>query len=164
MELETARLVLRHPLLADAPALLTFLGDADAMQYTFRLAALRACRRHLAAHDCQRRKLGFGPWTVLDEASGRAIGLGGLYNDPFDPGWGTEVAYHFARAAWGRGYATELTQFCVALAHGASQLPEVRAFAHPDNVASRRVRAKTGFVEQRLVPEMNRYLDTHRAG
>jgi [ribosomal protein S5]-alanine N-acetyltransferase len=162
MRLETARLLLRPPLLADAPKLLAFLGDPDAMRYTFRLADLRACRRHIAGHDCQRRKLGFGPWSVLDKASGRIIGFGGLYDDPFDPGWGAEVAYHFAREGWGRGYATELTRYCVALAHGALRLGEVRAFAHPDNIASRRVLAKAGFVEQRFVPEMNRYLYAHQ--
>lgn len=76
---------------------------------------------------------------------------------------GAEVAYHFAREAWGRGYATELTRFCVALAHGALRLGEVRAFAHSDNVASRCLLAKAGFVEQRFVPEMNRCLYAHRS-
>ncbi len=118
---------------------------------------ISACRRHIAGHECQRRKLGFGPWSVLDKASGRIIGFGGLYDDPFDPGWG----YHFARSAWSRGFATELTRFSIALAHGPLRLAEVRAFAHRDNVASRRVLAKTGFVEQRFMPEMNRYLYAH---
>jgi [ribosomal protein S5]-alanine N-acetyltransferase len=65
---------------------------------------------------------------------------------------------HFAPAAWGRGYATEVTRFCLVLAGARFGLPLVTAFAHPDNTASRRVLEKAWFTEQRFVPEMNRYL------
>jgi RimJ/RimL family protein N-acetyltransferase len=160
---ETDRLVLRRPRLSDAPHVLRILGDADAMRYTRRLASLRECRRHIAAHGCQRRKTGYGPWVVLDRAGTHIIGFGGLYDDPFDARWGIEVAYHFAPAAWGKGYATELTRFCLELAHQRLGRAEVRAFAHPDNAASRRVLEKTGFEEQRFLPAMNRYLYAHRA-
>src|SRR5260221_13628830 len=57
MQIETDRLVLRRPRIADAPDLLRFLGDGDAMRFTETLAALRACRRYLAGHECQCRKL-----------------------------------------------------------------------------------------------------------
>jgi [ribosomal protein S5]-alanine N-acetyltransferase len=156
--LETARLLLLRPRLADATDLLVFLGDADAMRYTHCLASLHACRRHIAGHEWQRRKRGYGPWTVREKRSERIIGFGGLYDDPFEPGWGAEVGYHFAPAAWGHGYATELTRYCLAVAAERLSLSLVKAFAHPDNVASRRVLEKAGFVEQRFVPAMNRYL------
>ena len=39
---------------------------------------------------------------------GRIIGWGGLYDDPFDPGWGGEVAYFFYQAVWGQGYDSEM--------------------------------------------------------
>jgi RimJ/RimL family protein N-acetyltransferase len=155
---ETERLVLRISRLSDGGELLHFLGDRDAMRYTFHVADLRGCRRHIAAHDCQRRKKGYGPWTVVEKASGRIIGFGGLMDDPFDPGWGIEVAYHFSPVAWGRGYATELTKHCLRVAAERLRLPEVSAFAHPENVASQRVLAKAGFERRRFVPEMNRHL------
>ena len=154
----TERLVLRVPRLADAGELMCFLGDKDAMRYTFHFANLRGCRRHIAGHACQRRKKGYGPWTVIEKASGQIVGFGGLLDDPFDPGWGVEVAYHFSPAVWGRGYATELTNHCLYVAAEQLRVSEISAFAHPDNTASRRVLEKTGFQRQRLVPEMNRYL------
>jgi RimJ/RimL family protein N-acetyltransferase len=41
-------------------------------------------------------------------------------------------------------------------------LAEVKAFAHPENAASRKVLSKAGFEEVRFVPAMNRFLYTHR--
>jgi RimJ/RimL family protein N-acetyltransferase len=81
---------------------------------------------------------------------------------PFDPDWGVEVGYHFHPAAWGRGYATELAAACMSIADNVLQLPEVNAFARPENVASRRVLEKVGFELVRLVPEMERFLYRRR--
>ena len=158
MPIETARLQLRPPLLTDAPVLFDFLGDATAMRYTTPRASLRDCRRYLAAHERQRDRVGCAPWVVLEKESGAAIGFGGLYQDPFDPGWGIEVGYFLAPAAWGKGYATELTRFCVALARQQARWPRLRAFAHPQNAASQKVLLKSGFRQERFVPEMERFL------
>jgi RimJ/RimL family protein N-acetyltransferase len=128
------------------------------MRYTLHFASQRDCRRHIAAHHCQRGRKGFGPWSVVEKTSGRIIGFGGLLDDPFDPGWGIEVAYHFAPAAWGRGYASELTIHCLRVAAERLRLREVCAFAHPDNAASHRVLTKAGFERRRFVSEMNRFL------
>jgi [ribosomal protein S5]-alanine N-acetyltransferase len=154
----TDRLLLCVPRLSDAEALMRVFGDREAMRHTLHFASLRDCRRHIAAHHCQRGKKGFGPWTVVDKASGQIIGFGGLLDDPFDPAWGIEVAYHFAPAAWGRGYATELTDHSVRVARERLRVPQVSAFTHPDNVASQRVLAKAGFERARFVSEMNRFL------
>jgi len=162
MKFETDRLRLSPPRRADAPELLSFLGDAEAMRFTQRIADLRACRRHIAGHACQRQKLGYGPWTVRTKADGRTIGFGGLYDDPFDPGWGVEVGYRFAPSAWDNGFASELTRFCLSLASEQLGLAMVRAFAHPDNSASRRVLEKAGFRASGFIPHMNRYLYEYR--
>jgi [ribosomal protein S5]-alanine N-acetyltransferase len=119
-------------------------------------------RRRIAGHECQRRKVGYGPWIVLEKAGRVIIGFGGLYDDPFDAGWGIEVSYHLAPPAWGNGYATELTKFCLQMAHDELGFAEVRAFAHPDNGASRRVLDKAGFEKLYFVQAMNRYLYVHR--
>jgi RimJ/RimL family protein N-acetyltransferase len=132
------------------------------MRHTLLLPTLRGCRRHIAGHNCQREKFGYGPWTVRTKADDAIIGFGGLYDDPFDPGWGIELGYAFAPRTWGNGYASELTRFCLAFARDELGVPLVRAFSHPDNAASRRVLTKAGFREQRFVPEMNRYLYENR--
>jgi RimJ/RimL family protein N-acetyltransferase len=158
MEVETARLILRPPRLADVPTLFAFLGDAQAMRWTRTDASLRDCRRRIVAHERRRRIDGYAPWTVVAKADQRIIGWGGLYQDPFEPGWGPEVGYFFAPDRWGQGFASELVAVCTTLADRALRLPELRGFAHPENIASRRVLEKAGFVFARAVPEMNRLL------
>jgi RimJ/RimL family protein N-acetyltransferase len=151
----TPRLHLSPPRLEDAPALFAFMGDAAVMQHTYRKETLREMRRHIAAHWWQARRLGFGCWTVRH--AGQVIGFGGLNDDPLEPGYGPEVAYFFAREAWGRGFAGELVAASLDWARELG-LPSVRAFMHPDNAASRRVLERAGFTVERWVPEMTRWL------
>ena len=157
MTIETARLILRRPTLADTPKLFEFLGDARAMQHTNADATLRGCRRRVAVHEWHRRRNGYAPWTILTKTDSRILGWGGLYDDPFDPGWGVEVGYYFHPATWGQGYATELTTACTSLADTLG-LPEVRAFARRENIGSQRVLEKTGFKAIRFIPNMERLL------
>lgn len=156
--LETARLCLRPPRLADVPALFEFLGDADAMRHTHVDLSLRQCRRRIAVHERRRRHDGCAPWTILAKGDGRIIGWGGLYSDPFTLGWGIEIGYAFHPTAWGRGHATELGMACMELTDRVLQLPEVKAFAKPENIASRRVLEKLGFDAVGFVPELARLL------
>jgi ribosomal-protein-alanine N-acetyltransferase len=155
---ETAHLILRPPRLADVPALFAFLGDAVAMRYTHADSSPRECRRRIVLHEWRRRRNGYAPWTAITKADGRVIGWGGLYDDPFDPGWGVEVGYYFHPDAWGKGYASELTAACVSVADGILALPEVKAFARSENIGSRRVLEKAGFTVVRFVPDMERFL------
>lgn len=157
-DVETARLVLRRPALADVPELFEFLGNPQAMRFTHVDASLRECRRRVAVHEWFRRRDGYAPWTVLRKADGSIIGWGGLYNDPFEPGWGVEVGYHFAPEAWGNGYASELVSACMDIADRVLRLPMITAFAHAENIASQRVLHKAGFEQVRFIPEMNRWL------
>jgi RimJ/RimL family protein N-acetyltransferase len=158
MDIETSRLILRRPVLADAPRLFEFLGDTKAMQYTHVDGALKQCRRRIAVHERRRRRDGFAPWTILSKMEHRIIGWGGLYEDPFHPGSGAEVGYFFDPAYWGHGYASELALACAFLADKVLKLPEVRAFAHPKNIGSQRVLEKAGFQMMRSISEMDRLL------
>jgi RimJ/RimL family protein N-acetyltransferase len=94
----------------------------------------------------------------VTKVDARIIGWGVLYDDPFGQGWGIEVAYYFEPGAWGCGYATELTLACTTFADDILGLPEIRAFARPENAGSRRVLEKAGFEAVRFIPEMDRLL------
>jgi RimJ/RimL family protein N-acetyltransferase len=55
-----------------------------------------------------------------------------------------ELVYALARAAWGRGLATEAARAALTYAFAVVGLPRVVAFARAENVASRRVLEKAG--------------------
>lgn len=154
----TERLILRPPALSDVPTLFAFLGDAEAMRHTHVHESVRACRRHVVAHERQRRRLGYAPWVIATKVDGQVIGWSGIYDDPFEPGWETEVGYFFHPDAWGRGFATELVRRCVAIADRELMLSELAAFAHPESAGSLRVLEKAGFRVVRFVPGMDRFL------
>jgi RimJ/RimL family protein N-acetyltransferase len=156
-QIETDRLVLLRPRLSHAWALLRFFSDRDAMRYTLTFSDIRGCRRHIVAHECQRRKTGYGPWTVMERSTGQIVGFGGIYDDPSDPGWGIEVGYHFDRSVWGKGYATERIKVCLGLARDRHGACELQAFVHPDNTASRKVLERAGFEQRQFVSELDRY-------
>lgn len=156
--LQTERLTLRPPHADDAADLYAFMGDPRAMRFTHVQPALDELQHYLAVHEAQRERVGCAPWVLTEKAGGRLIGFGGLYEDPYNSGWGVEVAYFFNPVAWGRGYATELTRFCVAEARRMARWPKLAGFAHPENVGSHRVLLRAGFEKERFVPEMNRWL------
>jgi ribosomal-protein-alanine N-acetyltransferase len=153
----TERLILRCPRLADVPELFEFLGDPKAMQFTHVDRSFKECRRRVAVHEWRRRKDGYAPWTAELKESNRIIGWGGLYDDPFDPGWGVELGYYFHPDAWGKGFGSELTKAALQEADEALKLPKVAAFARQENTASRRLLEKAGFTLVRYVPEMERF-------
>ena len=134
-----------------------FLGDPVAMRFTLVDASLKVCRQRIAIHERLRRRDGYAPWTVISKDSNQIIGWGGLYNDPFDPGWGVELGYFFHPYAWGQGYGSELASAALEEATQKLQLPKVCAFARPENKVSRRLLEKAGFKYIRFVPEMERF-------
>ncbi|WP_235994255.1 GNAT family N-acetyltransferase [Brucella anthropi] len=155
--IKTARLILRKPKLSDVTQLFEFLGDPVAMQFTLVDASLKECRQRIAIHEWKRRIDGFAPWTIISKDSNQIIGWGGLYDDPFDPGWGAELGYYFHPDVWGQGYASELASAALDEAAQKLRLPKVCAFARPENIVSRRVLEKAGFKSIRFVPEMERF-------
>jgi [ribosomal protein S5]-alanine N-acetyltransferase len=84
--------------------------------------------------------------------------LGWPLDDPFEPGWGIELAYYFHPASWGKGYGTEFALAALDIADNELAVPMVSAFAHPHNTASNRLLQKIGFRWQRYLPEMDRNL------
>ncbi|MBO9423130.1 GNAT family N-acetyltransferase [Labrenzia sp. R4_1] len=155
---ETDRLLLTSPKLSEVPELYGFLGDPRAMQFTQIDRDLALCRRRIAIHEWRRRRVGFAPWAIRVKGEPEIIGWGGLYDDPFDPGWGPELAFFFHPKAWGQGYGAELSLAALEVADIKIELPLVSAFAHLENVASQKLLQKVGFQPERHVESMNRVL------
>lgn len=60
---------------------------------------------------------------------------------------GTELGYMFARAHWGKGFATEIGRALIDHAFATYDWPAIEACVFDDNPASARVLLKLGFAE-----------------
>jgi RimJ/RimL family protein N-acetyltransferase len=97
--------------------------------------------------------MGFGYWAIEERATGRLVGEVGVSEAyrRIEPPWGEVMEVGWALASWahGHGMATEAVQAVLAWvdAERAGNGRPVVCMIDPDNVASRRVAAKCGFVE-----------------
>ena len=98
-------------------------------------AKLRGRIEHFEQH-------GFGLWAVEWLEGGDYLGEAGLQH--FEDGESVEVGYYLARAAWGRGVATEAG--AAALRYGWDEigLDRIVAVVRPENEGSKRVLSKLG--------------------
>jgi RimJ/RimL family protein N-acetyltransferase len=95
------------------------------------------------------RRFGFGLWLVREKATGEMVGRGGLqWTYALDLNQ-VEAAWAIVPERWRQGLATELALAAIEVAFGPLALESIIAFTLPDNVRSRRVMEKTGFVYER---------------
>jgi RimJ/RimL family protein N-acetyltransferase len=92
--------------------------------------------------------IGYGYWGVIERATDRLVGLGGLAR--FERGMAQleglpEAGWAFAHDAWGRGIASEFLAAVLAWADATLDEPEIRCIIAPENGASIRVAEKNGF-------------------
>ena len=103
-----------------------------------------------------------GIWCVLDRVTSEKLGTGVLLPMPIDeddtnwdlvegpevPDCEIEVGYILKRAAWGKGYATEVCRRLLDFAFEETPLAEVVACIDDNNGGSRRVLSKCGLREE----------------
>jgi ribosomal-protein-alanine N-acetyltransferase len=145
MRLETARLIIRSFEPRDAEAWLALVTDADVRRYlpARPTPTLDAFFGGLERRYAMERERGFAMWAVEDKATGAFIGQCGLY--PIEGiGPEIEIAYHYIKASWGKGYGTEAATAVLAYAFGTIGLDRVIALVMPENLGSCRVVEKAG--------------------
>lgn len=143
-QLETARLVVRPFVQADASLLVAVFADPEVHRFVDDgqplapdVAALWVER---SAANLER--FGYGTGAVVERASRELIGWAGFAR----PGDGSEeVVYGLRRASWGRGLGTELLAGLVGFAAKRGISP-VRATIDPANRASAHLLRRAGFV------------------
>ena len=88
---------------------------------------------------------------VEDKTTGAFVGQCGLR--PVDEGAGPEIdlAYHYTRASWNKGYATEAAIAVIGHGLGPVSLAAIMAVVVPENIGSWRVMEKAGMRYQGLV-------------
>lgn len=152
--LDTPRLVLRRLRASDEPDLVALDSDPEVMRYVGSPTGVKSPpetreRARDRIHEAERGTLEpLGFWRIERRDDGAFCGIGALLRMP--TGDDVEVAYRLARAAWGRGIATEAAGALVAHGLNTLGLPRLVAVTYPENHASQRVLDKLGFERRGL--------------
>lgn len=152
---ETARLVLRRPRVADAEEVFArYAGDPDVSRYmAWRLHESReATRAFLEFSEAEWLRWPAGPYLIESRADGRLLGGSGF---AFETPYRAAAGYVFAKDAWGQGFATE-TMLAISDIARDIGLARLYALCHVDHRPSARVLEKSGFVREGV---LHRYLD-----
>jgi RimJ/RimL family protein N-acetyltransferase len=151
-ELNTERLSLRVPTVADFEDSAAMWGDPAVIRYIGgRPFTREESWLRLLRHVGHWQLLGFGFWVVRQRTGGGFVGEVGLgdfrreMTTAFrgDP----EIGWVLARDACGKGYATEAAQAAIEWMRLRHRSERTVCMIEPDNVASLRVAAKCGFHE-----------------
>ena len=142
---KSKRLFLRFLTYSDQITLTLLFADPDVMRFGDGPRSpewVQDWLRHTLDSYARR---GYGPWAVVEKASGETIGYCGLFHYPDVNGRAEiEIGYRLARAHWGQGYATEAVTAVRDYAFAALEMPRLIALIDPANTTSIRVAEKAG--------------------
>jgi RimJ/RimL family protein N-acetyltransferase len=112
---------------------------------------IELAQRIIEERQAMERALGHTMWAVEDKTTGMFVGQCGLR--PVDEGAGPEIdlAYHYSRASWNKGYGTEAAIAVIGHGLGPVGLATIMAVVAPENIGSWRVMEKAGMRYQGLV-------------
>ncbi|QHF05847.1 MULTISPECIES: GNAT family N-acetyltransferase [Pseudomonas syringae group] len=143
----TARLMLRKPTANDLDSLFAIYGDPATQQFnpSGPLRDIGQAKALLDAWLNHWEEKGYGQWAISTrEAPQKLIGFGGLDARMYLEIERLNLGYRFATTAWGKGYATELSEAALVFGFEELGLQEVFAVVRPNHSASIRVLEKTG--------------------
>lgn len=140
--LETDRLILRPPAMADFEAWCAFSADAEAARYIGGPMNPAQVWRSMMTIAGSWALEGFSMFSAIEKETGRWIGRLG----PWRPhGWpGPEVGWGIIRDCWGRGYATEGAAAAMDFAFDQLGWGEVVHTIEPINANSQAVARRLG--------------------
>ncbi|WP_273122459.1 GNAT family N-acetyltransferase [Bacillus weihaiensis] len=140
---ETDRLLLRVFKETDVEAAMAFWGNQEVMEHCLGAIPHNHLHKALAAYaTCQKEK-GLSMYAVVEKESNRVIGAAG-FNVRISSE-SVELLYHFAKVAWGKGYATEAAAACVKFAIENAKVKKIYASADKGNAGSLKILEKIGF-------------------
>jgi RimJ/RimL family protein N-acetyltransferase len=168
-EILTPRLRLRGWTPADEPAMAAINADSEVTRHLNRAVDDAAVTTFLGRALGHWDEHGFG-WLAIESreagSEGRLLGFAGVSYPTFMPQLAErpELGWRLARAAWGRGLATEAAAAARDDAFAPLGLPELISIIHPDNDRSQRVAIKLGMARagQALNPLLGRAVDVWR--
>lgn len=142
LQIETPRLLLRPPSLADLDRWTEMMADAETTRFIGGVQARSVVWRALMCMIGAWHETGVAMFSVLEKSSGRWLGRVG----PWAPeGWpGNEVGWSLHRDAWGQGIAYEAA--CASMDYAVDVLgwDDIIHSIDPDNLPSQQLAQRLG--------------------
>jgi RimJ/RimL family protein N-acetyltransferase len=145
---ETARLLLRVPELADAEALMGIIWDPEVVEQKQVTLLEPPGGLDLALKNSndmirQWRLRGYGQWSVVEKVTGHVIGCVGFYHPQKE--WpGVDLGWVIHRSRWGYGFATEAATAALGWVWKHTQIDQIISLIAPDDRRSIRIATKIG--------------------
>lgn len=167
MVMQTTRTILTLLEDKDLPAMREMARETDTFRYIRKLQVMTPeeyDRFLLIKLEQIRLKSGYH-WAVRLKTNGDFIGAVNL--NPIGTSERLQIGCQLKRDCWGQGIASELTKRVLEFAVDEAGLTEVYGVFEKDNIVSRRLLDKLGFVlaetkkEQDIEVEIHRYLSAH---
>jgi ribosomal-protein-alanine N-acetyltransferase len=152
--LETDRLVLRQITLDDAEALFQIYSDPQVMRYwgSAPLQSIDEARRKIEGINAAWRAKEGIRWGIIRKGSDRLIGSGGHWR-LIKKHFRSEIGYELMTDYWGQGIMTEALGAILRFGFETLGLHSVEAQIDPQNLASRKVLEKLGFLQEGYLRE-----------
>ena len=150
--LETARLVIRTFEPRNAEAWIAMVNDPEVIRFLppGPPATTESFQSVIESRHAMEREIGYAMWAVDDGTTGTFVGQCGIRPVNESAGPEIELAYHYTRPSWGKGYATEAAIAVLAHGLGPVGLDRIKAVVMPENIGSWRVMEKAGMRYQGL--------------
>ena len=145
--IETSRLFLRPPELADAEAFLAIHQDPEVVALKHVTLTEPPGGVDVAVRNIDRilrhwESRGYGQWAVVEKATGQVIGCVGFYSPD---GWpGIDLGWILHRSHWGNGFAAEASRAAIQWAWENTRIDHIISLIAPDNFQSIRIATKIG--------------------
>ncbi|HSC53673.1 MAG TPA: GNAT family N-acetyltransferase [Phnomibacter sp.] len=152
--LRSQRLVLRQIQLSDTPAFFALRTNEQVMKYIGRPMAgsLDEARQLLQTNiDAFNNKEGIS-WAITEAGNDTLVGTIGFWRTEKEH-YRTEIGYLLHPALHGKGLMQEAITLACNYAFTQTQLHSIEANVDPENIASRRVLEKCGFVQEAYFKE-----------
>lgn len=140
--IETPRLILKVPSLAEFEPWCAFMGDEEAAQYIGKAQPPSVVWRGICTMVGSWRLAGYAMFSVFEKNTGRWVGRVGPWSPHEWPG--LEVGWGVIREVWGKGYALEAAIASMDFAVDELGWTDIIHSIHPNNVASQKLATRLG--------------------
>ena len=129
----------------DIDPLLKILGDPEVMQFSLRGAEdLNGIKDFVSTTVKRYERDGLALWAVIQKESREFVGICGISLLEIDNKKEFEIGYRFAKAHWGKGFATEAAKGCFQFGSKEKNIKRFISIIEKENLGSINVAEKVG--------------------